>query len=106
MGNSSSFKVRNHWTHGVALVLVVRCCRRDGVWVGNNLQVVWLHHSPQRVQEHTRIIRCPQVNIECVDPVHVFAMVVRVRHWKVPLGHVLLGGRSRAAMLAAKCINS
>lgn len=65
-----------------------------------------LHHPSQGIQKHARVVWCPKVDVYCVESIHVFALIMWIRDWEVPLGHVLLWRRSWAASLAAKGIDS
>lgn len=68
--------------------------------------LVRLEASFQRVQEHCGIVCCPEVQIQCVQPIHVFAFVAEVVRWQVPLRSILLwsvrladGDREKSWML-------
>lgn len=78
---------------------------RSSLWVTDNLELVWLHHSAQRVVEHGGILWCPEVYVQCVQAVHVFALVVWVWRGQMPLRAVLVRARCRAAILAPEAIH-
>jgi hypothetical protein len=85
--------------------VLVLSMRRRCLRVAHDLKLVWLQYPLQRIQEKTRIFRCPEVNIHCMQPVQVFALVHRVRRREVPLGRVLVGTGRLTAILAAEAIN-
>jgi hypothetical protein len=94
---------RNDWAQRI--VLVFRKNRR-GIGIANDLELMWLHYSPQRVLEQTRIFRRPKVYVHCVQPVHVLALVRRVEHRKVPLRGVLVRACRGSSILTPKTIDS
>jgi hypothetical protein len=98
----SVLQPRNDGTQCVVLVLGMR---RRCLGVPQDVQLVWLQYSLQRVQEETRIFWCPQVDIDGMQPVHVFALVHWVGRGKVPLGGVLVRAWCWTATLASKAIN-
>jgi hypothetical protein len=76
-----------------------------GVGIADDLELVWLHHPIQRVEKQVRIFRGPEVHVQSVQSIHVFALVHGVRRGEVPLGAVLMRARCRAAVLASKAID-
>jgi hypothetical protein len=76
-----------------------------GVGVADDLELVWLHHPIQRVEKQVRIFRGPEVHVQSVQSIHVFALVHGVGRGEVPLGAVLMRARCRAAVLASKAID-
>lgn len=55
------------------------------MWIRNDLELMRLQDPSQGVEEHACIVRCPEVDVDCVDFVQVFALVVWIGHWEVPL---------------------
>jgi hypothetical protein len=80
--------------------------RGRGIWIGYDLELVWLQDSSQRVVEESGILRGPEVYVEGVQPVHVLGLVGGVMRREVPLGGVLLGTLCRTGALAAEAIDS
>lgn len=78
---------------------------RSSIGVADDLKLVRLQHAPQRVLEQAGIFTCPEVQVQCVQFVHVLALVVWVGRGKVPLGDVLVGARRRAAVLALEGVD-
>jgi hypothetical protein len=58
---------------------------RSGIGVADDLELVWLHHSVKRIEEQVGILWSPEVYVEGVQSVHVFALVHRVGRWEMPL---------------------
>ena len=79
--------------------------RRRCLRIAQDVELVWLQHPLQRVEEETRIFWRPQVDIHGMQPVHVFALVHRVGRGEVPLRGVLVGTRCLAAIRAAEAVN-
>lgn len=102
MRNGGSLQLGDHRIHGVVSVFRVR---RRSLGVRRDLQLVWLEHSPQTVQEHGRIILGPKVQVHRMQPVHVLAIVLRIWRGEMPLAHVLLRAGRRASPIAAEAVD-
>jgi hypothetical protein len=93
----------NDWAQRIILVLRMYQSR---IGVAHNLKLVRLQHSSQRVLKQAGVFRRPEVDVQCVQSVHVFALVIWVWRGEVPLGDVLVGARRRAAVLASEGVDS
>jgi hypothetical protein len=80
--------------------------RGRGIWIGYDLELVWLQDSAQRVVEESGILGGPEVHVEGVQPVHVLGLVGGVMRREVPLGGILLGTLCRTGALTAEAIDS
>jgi hypothetical protein len=98
----SVLQPRNDGTQCVVLVLGMR---RRCLGVPQDVQLVWLQYSLQRVQEETRIFWCPQVDIDGMQPVHVFALVHRVGRGEVPLRGDLVGTGRPTVIRVAEAVD-
>jgi hypothetical protein len=99
---SGALQPCNDWAQGIVLVLRMR---GRGIWIGHDLELVWLHDSAQRVVEESGILGGPEVYVEGVQPVHVLGLVGGVMRREVPLRGILLGTLCRTGALAAEPID-
>ena len=79
---------------------------RYGVGIGDDLKLMRLDYSSYRVEEHSRVIRRPEVQFDCMYAVHVLCFVSGVVGGEVPLGHVLLWGWAGTLSLTSKGVHS
>jgi len=78
---------------------------RSGLRVTDDLKLMWLHHSSERILEQIGVLWRPEVNVHRMQPVHIFALVCWVRRRKVPLRGVLVGTGCSTTVLASEAID-
>jgi hypothetical protein len=55
------------------------------LWVAHYLELVRLHYSPQRVNEHGGVVLRPEIYVHSVQAIHVLSIASRIRDGQMPL---------------------
>jgi hypothetical protein len=83
-GNGYSLQILHDMAHAVPELGM--CCWRSAI----DLQLVCVEYSLERVKEEGGIVCFPQVDVDCMNLVHVFILTPQVEGWNVPLRKVIL----------------